>query len=73
MLGVHKFCDEEWGRPVSDGDAETEQKSAHDEHGNVEAHREQSDSNEHYGATDNYSHAAAEDISTVRNDRDGEH
>jgi hypothetical protein len=73
VLRVHKLCDQEGSGAVSDGDAETEQEATHDEHGDVEAHGEQGNSHEHDGATDYHSHAAAEDIGTVRNDWDGQH
>lgn len=73
VLRVHELCDQERGGAVGDGDAETEEEAADDEHGDVEAHREQRNAHEHDGAADHDSHAPAEEIGAVRDNRDGEH
>lgn len=60
MLRVHELCDQERRGAVCDGDAETKEEAANDEHGNVEAHGKQSNSHKHDGAADNHAHASAE-------------
>lgn len=60
VLRVHELRDQERRGAVCDGDAETKEKAANDEHGNVEAHGKQSNSHKHDGAADNHAHASAE-------------